>query len=69
MVHWIREQGDVDYVLCYAFSRMFRSSVDAGVTKRDLRKVGCRVVSAILDLGEGPEADMVESVIHAVDEY
>ena len=69
MIQWVREQGDIDFVICYAFSRVFRSSVDAAVTKRTLKKAGCRVVSAVLDLGDGPEAEMVESVVHAVDQY
>jgi site-specific DNA recombinase len=69
MVRWIRDEGDVDFVVCYAFSRVFRNTVDAAITKRDLKKVGCRVISTVLDLGDGPEADMVESVMHAVDQY
>jgi site-specific DNA recombinase len=53
----------------YQFNRIFRNSVDAGITKRDLKKYGTRVVPTIMDLGEGPEGDMVETILHAVGEY
>ncbi|MCA1676094.1 MAG: recombinase family protein, partial [Actinobacteria bacterium] len=69
MIAWVKEQKDIDYVIVYHFNRVFRNSVDAGITKRDLSKVGTRVVSTILDMGETPESAMVESIIHAVDQY
>jgi site-specific DNA recombinase len=69
MLAWIKGQKNIDFVICYQFSRMFRDSVDAGITKRDLAKFGTRVVSTAMDLGEGPESAMVESILHAVDEY
>jgi len=34
-----------------------------------LEKLGTRIVSTNMDLGEGPESAMVESIMHAVDEY
>lgn len=69
MMAWIREQKNVDYVIVYHFNRLFRSTIDAALVKRDLRKLGIRVVSTIIDLGEGPEGDMVEAILNAVDEY
>jgi site-specific DNA recombinase len=69
MVAWVKSQKDIDYVIVYHFNRVFRNSVDAGITKRDLKKVGTRVVSTILDMGEGPESAMVETILHAVDQY
>ena len=69
MMAWIKEQGDIDYVVVYHFNRMFRNSIDAALTKRDMRKLGVRVVSTIIDLGDGPEGDMVETILNAVDEY
>ena len=56
-------------MIVYHFNRVFRNSVDAAITKRDLHKVGTRIVSTVLDMGEGPESAMVESIIHAVDQY
>ncbi len=69
MLAWVKDQGDIDYIVVYHFSRMFRSTIDSVITKRDLDKVGTRVVSTIVDLGEGPESAMVETILSAVDEY
>jgi site-specific DNA recombinase len=69
MIAWVKAQKDIDYVIVYHFNRVFRNSVDAGITKRDLGKVGTRIVSTVLDMGEGPESAMVETIIHAVDQY
>jgi site-specific DNA recombinase len=69
MLAWAKKEGDVDYIVCYHFNRMFRNSVDAAITKRDLAKCGTRIVSTVVDLGEGPESDMVETILSAVDEY
>ena len=69
MLAWIKDKKDIDFIVCHQFSRMFRDSVDAGITKRDLAKHNTRVVSTAMDLGEGPESNMVETILHAVDEY
>jgi site-specific DNA recombinase len=69
MMAWLKSQKDVDYIIVYQFNRIFRNSVDAVITKRDLTKFGTRVVPTIMDLGEGPESDMVEIIMHAVGEY
>ena len=41
-------------VIVYHFDRVFRNGVDAGITKRDLKKVGTRIVSTVLDMGDNP---------------
>lgn len=69
MLAWVKAQGNIDYIIVYHFSRIFRNSIDAAVTKNDLVKCGTRVVSTILDMGDSPESAMVESIIHAVDQY
>ena len=69
MLAWIKEQKDIDYIIVYQFNRIFRNSIDAAITKRELEKYGTRVVSTVMDLGEGPESAMVEMILHAVDEY
>jgi site-specific DNA recombinase len=69
MLAWVKGQKNIDYIVVYQFNRIFRSSIDAHLTKRDLRKLGVRVVSTVIDLGEGPEGDMVGSILNAVDEY
>ncbi len=69
MLAWVKERGDIDYIIVYHFNRIFRDSVDSHVTKRALKKVGTRIVSTLLDLGESAEGDIVESIIAAVDQY
>jgi site-specific DNA recombinase len=69
MLAWIKEQKNVDYIVVYQFNRMFRNSIDAAITKKELAKYGTRVISTVMDLGEGPEGAMVETILHAVDEY
>ena len=70
MLAWIKANKDsVDYVVVYHFNRLFRNSIDSALTKRELNKLGTRVVSTIVDLGEGPESAMVETILSAVDEY
>ena len=69
MLAWVKEQGDIDYIVVYHFNRIFRNSIDRAITKRDLAKCGTRIVSTAVDLGEGPESDMVETILSAVDEY
>jgi site-specific DNA recombinase len=70
MMAWVKDHADsIDYIIVYHFNRIFRNSIDAAITKRELSKYGVRVVSTILDLGETPESSLVESIIHAVDQY
>jgi site-specific DNA recombinase len=69
MLAWVKAQKDIDYVIVYHFNRVFRNSVDAGIVKRDLKKVGTRFVSTIIDMGEGPESELIETILHAVDQY
>lgn len=69
MIAWVKAQGDIDYIIVYHFNRIFRNSIDAAITKRELGKLSVRVVSTVLDMGETPESQMVETIIHAVDQY
>jgi site-specific DNA recombinase len=69
MLARIKAEQDVDYVIVYHFSRIFRNSIDAAITKRELGRYGVRVVSTVLDMGQSPESAMVETIIHAVDQY
>jgi site-specific DNA recombinase len=69
MVARIKREQDVDFVIVYHFSRIFRNSIDAAITKRELGRHGVRVVSTVLDMGQTPESAMVETIIHAVDQY
>jgi DNA invertase Pin-like site-specific DNA recombinase len=69
MMARIKRDQDADYIIVYHFNRIFRNSIDAAIVKRDLRKLGVRVVSTVMDLGDSIESQMVETILHAVDEY
>jgi site-specific DNA recombinase len=69
MLAWVKDQGDIDYIIVYHYNRIFRNSVDSGMTRRALKKTGTRVVSTVIDLGDSLESDMVETILSAVDEY
>jgi DNA invertase Pin-like site-specific DNA recombinase len=60
---------EIDYVIVFSRSRLFRNSVDAAITKRELRKLGCVIIS-ILDYTEDtPVGDLVATVLDAVNEF
>ncbi len=57
MVARIRSERDVDFVIVYQFSRIFRNALEASIAKNELRKLGVRTRTeideekyAILDL-------------------
>jgi Resolvase, N terminal domain/Recombinase len=69
MLACVKAQGDIDYVIVYHFNRIFRNSIDAAITKRDLGKLGTRIISTVLHLDDSPESKMIETIMHAVDQY
>jgi site-specific DNA recombinase len=69
MLAWIKAQEDIDYIIVYHFNRIFRNSIDAAITKRDLSKIGVRIISTVLHLDDSPESKMIETIMHAVDQY
>jgi site-specific DNA recombinase len=58
MVARIKAQKDASYVIVYHFNRIFRNSIDAAITKRELGRWGVRLVSTVLDMGASPEGSM-----------
>src|SRR6266511_2741172 len=66
MVARVKADQDVDYVIVYHFNRIFRNSIAAAITKRELGRDGERVVSTVLDMGQTPDIGMVEAIIRAV---
>lgn len=62
MLARIMKEQDVDYVVIYMRSRIFRNHFDATVTKKQLEKLGVKLVSAKEDFGEGIMADAMEAV-------
>lgn len=69
MMAFIRADKHIDYLIVFARSRLFRNSIDAAITKRELRKFGTVIIS-ILDYTEDtPVGDLVATVLDAVNEY
>ncbi len=69
MMARIKAQHDVDYVIVYARSRMHRNTIDAAITKRDLRTAGAQMIS-IMDYTEDTAVgNMVATVLDAVNQY
>lgn len=58
----ILERRDVDYVVIYMRSRVFRSYIEAAIVKQQLEKLGVRVVSAKEDFGDGVMAEAMEAI-------
>jgi site-specific DNA recombinase len=69
MVAWVKAEHDIDFIIVYHFNRVFRNAIDAGIAKRDLGKVGTRIISTVLYLNESPESQLIETIMHAVDQY
>ena len=62
MLKRIIEQRDVDYVVIYMRSRIFRNYIEAGSVKTMLAKYGVKLISAKEDFGEGLMAEAMEAV-------
>ena len=69
MLAWVKAESDIDFIIVYHFNRVFRNSIDAAITKRDLARIGVRIISTVLHLDDSPESKMIETIMHAVDQY
>ena len=58
----ITTQRDVDYVVIYMRSRVFRNYIEAALVKRQLEALGVKIVSAKEDFGDGYMAEAMEAV-------
>lgn len=62
MMKRIVEQRDVDFVVIYMRSRVFRNYIEAAIVKRQLEQLGVKVISAKEDFGDGYMAEAMEAV-------
>jgi len=62
LLRYVAEHPEIDYVIIYMRSRAFRNFGDAVLTKRQLAKLGVKLISAKEDFGEGYLADAMEAV-------
>ena len=70
MVAYAEEHPDeIDAVLVWSFSRFARNRVHAVVYKARLHRLGIKVISISEPLPDGPEADLLEAVVEAMDAH
>jgi len=58
----IREQRDVDYVIIYMRSRIFRNYKEAVAVKTALEQLGVRIISAKENFGDGDMGEAMEAI-------
>ena len=65
----IKAERDVDYVIVYNRARLHRNSIDAAITKKDLRAAGAVLISVMDYTEDTAVGDLVATVLDAVNEY
>jgi site-specific DNA recombinase len=68
MMRYIDEHPEVEYVVIYMRSRVFRNHIDAAISKRALLEKGVRLISAKEEFGEGYMADAMEAITDVMNE-
>ena len=58
----IVEQRDVDYVVIYMRSRVFRNYIEAAIVKQQLERLGVKIVSAREEFGDGYMGEAMEAI-------
>lgn len=58
----IAEERDVDVVVIYMRSRVFRNYIEAAIVKQQLEQLGVRIVSAREEFGEGYMGEAMEAI-------
>ncbi len=69
MMARLKAETGIDYVIVYARSRLHRNSIDAAITKRDLRTAGAVLISVMDYTEDTAIGDLVATVLDAVNEY
>ena len=69
MMAYLRAHKNVDYLITYARSRLFRNSVDAAITKRELRNLGTVIISIMDYTEDNPIGDLVATILDGVNDY
>jgi len=70
MIAYAEEHADaIDAVLVWSYSRFARNRVHAVLYKAQLRRLGIKVISISEPLPDGPEAELLEAVVEAMDAH
>lgn len=63
------DRGDFDYIVVYTLDRFARDRYDSAIYKRELKKRGVRVLSAMESINDDPTGILMESVLEGLAEY
>lgn len=69
MMARLKAEHDIDYIIVYARSRLHRNSIDAAITKREMRKAGAVLISVMDYTEDSAIGDLVATVLDGVNEY
>lgn len=69
MMARLKAEHDIDYIIVYARSRLHRNSIDAAITKRELRQTGAVLISVMDHTEDSAIGDLVATVLDGVNEY
>lgn len=65
---YVTTHRDVEYVIVYMRSRIFRNRYEAAIVEHQLKQLGIRLVSVHEDFGEGPYADAIAGVVDVMNQ-
>ncbi|WP_374213093.1 recombinase family protein [Crossiella sp. SN42] len=69
MIRRITTIKDVDLVIMYQFSRIFRNALEARLVKLELHKLGVRLITPESRFEDNPDTQLLENLKHDLDEY
>ncbi len=69
MMRRVKERGDVDAIVIYMRSRIFRNAADAALTRRELKQLGVSLVSVKDPTADSISGDMLAGILDVVNEY
>ncbi|WP_280254886.1 recombinase family protein [Nocardia wallacei] len=69
LLTFLKTNPDIDYVIVYMRSRIFRNRYEAAIVDYQLKKMGIRLISAKEDFGEGPYAEAIEGMVDVMNHF
>ena len=69
MMGRVRHGGDVDCIIVYTRSRLFRDATDAALTKRDLRRAEVAILSVKDPTDDSPTGELMAHMVDGFNEY
>ncbi|WP_112134793.1 recombinase family protein [Glycomyces dulcitolivorans] len=69
MMERVRKRRDVDAIVIYMRSRIFRNAADAALTRRELKQLGVSLLSVKDPTADSISGDMLAGILDVVNEY